>query len=274
MSRASADYVFGGNQTELDRLILQAEDLGPETAWMLDTIGIQPGWAAADIGCGPIGAMNLLSERVGPQGKVVGIEREAKFAAMARHEIARRGLGNVSVVEGDAIASDLRPSSFDLVHERLVLINMPPTDQLGLLAQMIRLAKPGGIIAVASWDKVSHFVHPPHPSWDALDRAYRTSVQATNGDGTVGRSLPGLLRQVGLTDVRAKVHCRAVDVSEQRRTHRLRILDVAKPKILAGGYLTEDAFEAHLRALEAHLADPNVLLVDQLFVQAWGRRAV
>jgi len=272
MSVTSADYVFGGDQNELDRLLGQADDLRPESTWLLDEIGIATGWKAIDIGCGPIGIMDLLAQRVGPTGSVTGLEREARFAAMARSEITRRGLANVSIVEGDALAAQLQPAGYDFVHERLVLINMPAADQRALLRQMVNLAKPGGIVATESWDRVSYLVHPGHPSWDALNDAYRNAVRATNGDGTTGRTLPVLLREAGLMDVRAKVHCRAVEIGERRRTHRLNILDVARPRILAAGLMTEPDFTAHRSALEAHLADPSVLLIDQLFVQAWGRK--
>jgi hypothetical protein len=56
-------YPLGGTQTERDRLVLQAEQYAAKTNWLLDQIRIQPGWRAIDIGCGPIGILNLLSER-------------------------------------------------------------------------------------------------------------------------------------------------------------------------------------------------------------------
>jgi tRNA A58 N-methylase Trm61 len=80
---------------------------------------VQPGWRAADIGCGPIGILDLLSARVGPSGAVVGVERESRFVEMARAEIATRRLANVSVKQADALNTELARGSFDLVHERL-----------------------------------------------------------------------------------------------------------------------------------------------------------
>jgi SAM-dependent methyltransferase len=270
MTTKSAVYVFGGEQDELERLLGQAEDLKPESSWLLDQIGVDRGWRAADIGCGPIGVLDMLSERVGPEGAVVGVEREPRFAAMARAEVGRRSLRNVSIVEGDMLAAGLEEGSFDLVHERLVLINVPQSNQHSIVAAMLRLARPCGILAVESWDRASHVCYPEHPAWRILNDAYREAVRATNGDGTSGRTLPWLLRSAGVTDVRTKVHVRAVEVSDRRRTHRLGILDVAKTRILTAGRLSETEFDAHRTALAEHLADPNTLLIDQLFVQAWG----
>jgi protein-L-isoaspartate O-methyltransferase len=74
------------------------------------------------VGCGPIGIMNLLSERVGSDGVVVGVEREPRFVEMAQAEVTQRGLRNVQVINADALRTGLEKNSFDVVHERLVLI--------------------------------------------------------------------------------------------------------------------------------------------------------
>jgi SAM-dependent methyltransferase len=274
VSKESTNYVFGGDQNELDRLLGQADDLKPESSWLLDNLGIKTGWRVADIGCGPIGVLDILSERVGPTGTVIGVEREARFAEMARDQIKKRRLGNTSVVEGDLLSSHLDAGSFDLVHERLVLLNVPQSNQLSIVAQMFSLARPGGLVAVENWDRVSYVCYPEHPSWQILNEAFREAVRPTNGEGTTGRTLPWLLRQAGATDVRVKVHVRALEVGDSRRKHRLGLLDVTKAKILSTGRLSEDEFDAHRREYETLLADPDTLLIDQLFVQAWGRRPI
>ncbi len=43
----------------------------------------------------------------------------------AREEVAARGLDNVRLVHGDAAVSGEEPGSFDFVHTRLVLMNVP-----------------------------------------------------------------------------------------------------------------------------------------------------
>lgn len=99
-STHSRSYPLGGTSTERDRLLSQAEQYEPTANWLLDQIGVQHGWRAVDIGCGPIGILNLLSQRVGPSGAVIGLEREPRFVEMARAEIDKRSLGNVKIVQG------------------------------------------------------------------------------------------------------------------------------------------------------------------------------
>jgi ubiquinone/menaquinone biosynthesis C-methylase UbiE len=123
-SAVSPSYPLGGTHTERDRLLAQAEQYEATANWLLDRIDIRPGWRAVDIGCGPIGILNLLSERVGASGSVIGLEREQRFVEMARAEIAKRRLGNVTMVQADGLNTGLEKYSFDLVHERLVMINV------------------------------------------------------------------------------------------------------------------------------------------------------
>ena len=74
-------------------------------------MGIRPGSQVVDVGCGPIGIINLLSEWVGPGGLVIGVEREDRFFETAQAERVRRGLQNVKLVHADAKNSGL-PKKF------------------------------------------------------------------------------------------------------------------------------------------------------------------
>src|SRR5215475_3228624 len=100
MSGQSDPYVLGDTQTEQQRLVAQASEFQAQSSWLLDQIGVQPGWRAVDIGCGPIGILNLLSKRVGPSGAVIGVEREQLFVEMALIEISKRGWGLVHIPPG------------------------------------------------------------------------------------------------------------------------------------------------------------------------------
>jgi ubiquinone/menaquinone biosynthesis C-methylase UbiE len=249
MPDASATYVFGGDAAELARLIVQAAGLAPQAQWLLDQIPIRAGWRTADIGCGPIGILDLLSERVGPQGLVVGLEREARFLAMACAEAKRRGLGNVRIVAGDALNPDLQEGPFDFVHERLVLMNIPQAQQRTMVSQMLALLKPGGSIALQDYDRVSCVCYPEHPSWAILFKAYADAFSAGGGNGSTGRVLPWLLRSAGARNVKTKIHASFVDVGDSRRTHHLGLLAVMEDKILALGRFGRTEFAEHKQAL-------------------------
>lgn len=100
-------YFLGSTAGENDRLPARAEAFAPDARALLDLVDVRPGWRAVDVGCGPLGVLELLAERVGPEGAVVGLEREARFAEAARATAARRGLASVTVHERDARDSGL-----------------------------------------------------------------------------------------------------------------------------------------------------------------------
>ncbi len=270
-SAPSRSYPLGGTSTERDRLLSQAEQYEPTANWLLDQIGVQHGWRAVDIGCGPIGIVNLLSQRVGPSGAVIGLEREQRFVEMARAEIARRGLGNITMVQGDALNTGLEKGSFDLVHERLLLINVSARE--ALLTEMLSLLRPGGTVALEDVDNVSWLCQPAHPSWDILLNAFHTVFQAGGGDGYVGRQLPVFLHAAGVRNIQTKVTVETPPLGDYRRTHLLSLIDSVRDKIIASGVLDEEKLNEHREALAQHLKDPGTTVIDKLLVQCWGQKS-
>jgi ubiquinone/menaquinone biosynthesis C-methylase UbiE len=267
---SSAAYVLGGSENELARLRAQAAEHETTARWLLDAIGVRPGWRVLDVGCGPIGILRLLADAVGPEGEVVGLERESAFVEIAREEVNRHGLTNVRIVEGDALSSGIERDSFDLVHERLVLVNVPERAQL--VAEMLALAKPGGFIALEDIDNVSWLCDPPHDSWTALLEVFHGAFRAGGGDPFIGRRLPALLRDAGAEAVEAQVHAYLPYTGEYRRTHLLALLDSIRSRVLASGLMDEGTLEEHRNALLEHLADPTTMVIDKLLVQSWGRK--
>src|SRR5260370_30169409 len=138
-------YALGSDPAERDRLRRQSEDLRAHSAALLDRTGLGEGWSVIDLGCGPSGIIELLSSRVGPMGRVVGLDFDPANISAARQLALDRGLTNGELVEGDARHTGLAAGSFDLAHARTLLINVPKPD--GIVAEMVRLVEPRGVIA-------------------------------------------------------------------------------------------------------------------------------
>lgn len=268
-SEQSADYVLGGSEAERVRLRSQAAEHEASARWLLDAAVVAQGSRVLDVGCGPIGILALLAEAVGSDGEVVGLEREPRFVEMARAEVARLELENVTIVEGDALASGLDRESFDFVHERLVMVNVP--ERRELLAEMVSLAVPGGVVALEDIDNVSWLCEPPDESWTALLDAFHHVFRDGGGDPFIGRRLPTLLRDAGVVDVRVHVQAALPETAQYRRTHLLALLESVRAKVVASGLMDERELERHRSALIEHLNDPMTLVIDKLLVQSWGR---
>ena len=140
-------YVLGYRRAEQERLQQQAQQLAHDSRWLFHTIGVAAGARVVEIGCGPHGCLELLAERVGPTGRVVGIERNQDAVDLARQLIDDRTLTNVEVFCRDPRSTELPRAAFDLVTARLVLVNVPEPHQI--LAEAVALVRPGG------WYRVS-----------------------------------------------------------------------------------------------------------------------
>ena len=67
-------YALGSNPTESARLQRQSDELRPQSIALLRRLGLGPGQSAIDLGCGPSGILDLLSDAVSPGGRVVGLD--------------------------------------------------------------------------------------------------------------------------------------------------------------------------------------------------------
>ncbi len=261
------DYSLGVDDAERVRLVAQCEIHRAEAERLVDRIGVAPRWQVLDLGCGPLGVLDVLADRVGPTGRVVGVDREPRFLAMAAQSLSERGLGAVELVEGDATATGLPTGSFDLVHERLVLNNVPrPAD---VVAEMTRLACAGGHVAVQDVDWISWTCVPAHPDWHRLADA---AAAAWSGDVHVGRRLPALLRGAGLVDVGVDAHTRVFRPGEPYHTLLLRFAEIHRERILGDGELSAAELDRAVGRLGDHLAQPETFTLYATFFQAWGRK--
>lgn len=112
---ASGRYLLGDSPAEIRHLAEQTEVYSHEANELFDLIGVAPNTTAIDVGCGVMGVLHLLAERVGGDGRVVGLDREARMVELGRQLAEQRDL-TVEFIEADATATGLPDRAFDLVH--------------------------------------------------------------------------------------------------------------------------------------------------------------
>jgi len=263
------EYLLGHSAAEEERLRRQPQELAPDSLRLLDQVDLQLGGRAVDIGCGPQGILDLLSERVGPNGRVVGIERNEPTVQLARKFVAEHHLTNVEVLKGDARATGLPRDSFDLVHARLVLVNVPEPQRV--VEEMVALVQPGGTVASHEADWFGWICDPPLPAWDALFQIFDTYSRANGIDLSVGRKTHQMLRSCGVVDVQVNAVMHVCPRGHPRRGILWDFMRNVRDRILAYGLISEANLSELMADLQAHLEDPG-RLVCQLYFQAWGRK--
>lgn len=266
----NAVYALGSSSAESARLQRQAEELAPESAVLLDRVGLRPGDSAIDLGCGPRGVIDLLAERVEPGGRVVGLDADPAHVAMASEFVARRGLSDVEVVCVDARHTGLESGSFDLVHARTLLITVPQPAEV--LREMVLLARPGGWVAGLEPDTEAAICYPPHPAFDRLCEIFTIAFSRNGADPYFGRRLAELYRQAGLEDVRVEVRAGLYPAGHSRRTIRADLVRSMRPQIIEMGLADQQELDELDSAVRKHFEDPDVLVMPSLNFLAWGRK--
>ena len=101
-----------------------------------------------DVGCGIGGTSRYLANKF-PESKVTGITLSPNQVRRGTELAAERGLGNVNFQVMDALAMEFPDNSFDLVWACESGEHMP--DKAAYVNEMVRVLKPGGTLAIATW---------------------------------------------------------------------------------------------------------------------------
>jgi ubiquinone/menaquinone biosynthesis C-methylase UbiE len=263
-------YALGRDPGESARLQRQSEELRPYSAALLDRVGIGPGQAALDLGCGPAGVIELLSERVAPGGRVVGLDADPVHVAMARQFVVEHHLPAVEIVAADARDTGLPGGSFDVVHARTLLTNVPGPEQV--VTEMVRLARPGGWIASLEPDVENALCYPPHPAWTRMYEIFRAAFTRNGADLRIGRRLTELYSGAGLEDIGVEARAGVYRAADSRRTVIVDLVRSLRPAILTLAIADESELDQLDRAVRAHVDDPRTLVMPHLSFLAWGRK--
>ena len=107
------------------------------------------GDAVLDLCCGAGASAIPAAHAVGPAGRVLGLDVAGPLIALARARAAREGLAQAEFRQCDATRAGLPDASFDAVI--CVFGVFFAADMPGFVAEMWRLLRPGGVLAVTTW---------------------------------------------------------------------------------------------------------------------------
>jgi ubiquinone/menaquinone biosynthesis C-methylase UbiE len=197
----------GQNDTSLNRAFVEAEAgqvwqrgaavrrqaFGTATELMLDLAGLAPGSRVLDVAAGTGEQTLAAARRVGPVGQVLATDISASMLTTATQEAKKAGLANVETRVMDAQHLDLESESFDATISQMGVMLVP--DHRAALAEMHRVLKPGGKLAVIVWSTPERNLYVLLPSLIARRHANLTPL-ASGQEGMFSLGSPGLLERV------------------------------------------------------------------------------
>jgi SAM-dependent methyltransferase len=168
----------------------------PLAEGLVDFAGVEQG-RVLDVGCGPGALTSVLAERVGAEN-VTGADPSEPFA-----EACARRVPGTSVVVAAAESLPFADDTFDATLSQLV-VNFMADAETGV-REMVRVTRPGGIVASCVWDYAGEMTLL-RAFWDAA-REVEPERAAAADEGVVMKwcadgDLADLWRAAGLLDVR------------------------------------------------------------------------
>jgi ubiquinone/menaquinone biosynthesis C-methylase UbiE len=178
---------------------------------MARALQLPAGSSGLDAGCG-IGLQCLqLAEEVGPAGHVTGLDVSAEMLNYGREMVKGAGISErISFQEGDIADLPFEDNTFDWAWS-VDCVGYGPGDTPKLLKELVRVLKPGGVVAISAWS--SEKLLPGYPQLEARLGATTAGIApfipGRNPALHPHRAL-GWLREMGLKDTRAQVFAGSV----------------------------------------------------------------
>jgi SAM-dependent methyltransferase len=267
-------YALGYSKEEFERLEWQGAFIGHTTSELLHRAGLTAGMRVLDLGCG-VGDVSLLAaDVVGPSGAVVGVDRSAESTAVAERRAALAGKTpwvQFITDDFDTFDSDV---TFDAVIGRLVLMYQP--DPAATLRRVLRLVRPGGLVAFQEISVPTVRSIPDGPVHRSFRRMVTAAFESTGADTDMGTKLPRVFVDSGLSAPEMTVAGIAESGGVGQLPHYYAgVLRSLAPMAVRNGVFTYE--EAGLDTLADRLSTESIelrsCLLSPLFIGAWSRKS-
>jgi 2-polyprenyl-3-methyl-5-hydroxy-6-metoxy-1,4-benzoquinol methylase len=115
----------------------------------VERLALSPGTSVLDVGCGTGASALPAASRVGPSGRVVGVDLAERLLEIARQKAATRQLANVEFRFADMERLGFPDQHFDAVICVFAIFFVP--DMAKQVRELWRMVRPNGQIAITTW---------------------------------------------------------------------------------------------------------------------------
>ena len=248
-------------ERKIDHLDTLARERAEGKQRAYNRLRVGEGTRVLDVGCGAGADTIPLGHRVGPSGRVVGLDLDISLTFEANRRAAAAGVaGWVRHGVGSATEMPFPDGSFDACHSELVFMHLLQPEQA--FAEMVRVTRPGGWLLVIDWDHASLSIDTPEMD---VERRISSFWARKHRNPCSGRRLLQLFRRHALEETELGVA--AAPVRDLQQARYLLKLDDLEAQARAAGAVTEDEvcrFRASLEELAA--LDATYVVANQVMV--------
>ena len=244
-SATDSQYTMG--YSEEFRQLLERRSASSHAFYLLPHL--RPGMKLLDFGCGPGNISVGLADRIAP-GEFHGIDMEESQVELARAAAKAGGHDNMNFQVGNVYELPFEDNTFDVAHCHAVLMHVPDTE--AALAEVMRVLKPGGIIASREVIVDSSFLQPEEPDIKDAWGVFSRLLQGNGGHPQFGKELKAVLLEAGFNDVRVSMSFESFSSAE----------DVA----FLHGFISDWFFSPQVMGALIHLG-----LATQEDIETWRR---
>jgi SAM-dependent methyltransferase len=159
--------------------------------WSYEALAPGLGERALDIGSGTGSQTRMLAAAVGSTGSALGVDPNAGLRAVAEERAAAVG-STARFADGDALALPVGDGTVDVVWCERLLQHLEQPERA--VAEMVRVLRPGGRVALIDTDWATTVLHPGDPD---LMAALASGALTGAANPYSGRRLVGLLSAAG-----------------------------------------------------------------------------
>lgn len=268
---AQGDYVLGTHDQEVARLGIQHAVWRERVRRAWQRAGITTGSRVIDVGAGPGWATADLAEVVGPSGRVLALERSARFVEVNRRNVAQRGFAQVEVHRVDLMADAIPATGYDAAWCRWVACFV--SDPALLVRRIHAALAPGGRVIFHEYCCYSAFrLAPRRPAVEEWVAQVMASWRAEGGEPDIGMDLVGLLAAQGFAIEHAQPVALAAHPGEPLWEWPASFIGTNLDRLLQLGRV-DAAWCARVRAeWEAAQAEKTTLCVMPLLLELVARK--
>lgn len=169
---------------------------------------------ALDVCCGTADWAILLSEAVGANGTVYGLDFSENMLEVGQKKVDQLNYNNIKLVHGNAMELPFKDNEFDYVTIGFGLRNVP--DYFQVLSEMQRVVKPGGMVVCLETSQPTtpgfrqayyfyfNYIMPLLGKWLAKSYQEYSWLQESAQDFPGSEELSDLFRKAGLDNIKVK----------------------------------------------------------------------